>query len=153
MNAAGAGAHAQSTFYQPSKWTTVATLTPADILDTLRIINDELSEAQAKLDAHDASIPRDKKTAIDTLLGHLCPLAQVHMEQVQYHSNCDAALQFIESHQKIEGAIAAQVAEIERLLTASQSADESLDALMAALTIAPAPDGDLAAALGDAALS
>ena len=152
MSAAGAGAQALTEFYQPGEWETLATLTPADILGTLRIINDELAATQAALDAHDAIIPRDKKTAIDTLLGHLCTLAQTHMEQVQHYSKCDKALIFINSHREIEGAIAAQVAEIERLLAVSQSADKSLDALMAALTIEPAPDGDLAADLDSATL-
>lgn len=138
--ACNASALPPSQFYQPEEWKRVRTMTATDMIETLRVINSELASAQAMLDKHDAKIPPPKKTAVDALLAALCTSAQYYMEQ----PNCNDARDFINSFSETEKFITAQIAEIEQLLAQSQSADAQLDALMKALTLSPAPDGDRA---------
>lgn len=121
--------------YAPGPWTTVLTLTPEDILITLRIINKELAETQAKLDALSDQIPQDKKVAIDALLAKWCTDAQVHMEQVQYESKLQGAKAFMKEYRQQEKIFATHIAEIERLIHSAQAPENELDGLMGALSL------------------
>lgn len=121
--------------YNPCPWIAVKTLTPSSILHSLRTINKELAETQAKLDHLSDQIPQDKKDVIDALLAKWCTDAQVYMEHVQYESKLEGAEAFMRTYEKQEAVIAAQVTEIERLIQSAQVAENGLGELMGALSL------------------
>lgn len=124
-----------STLYNPRKWTSVQTLSAQDIFDSLQVINDELTETQAKLDQLSDQIPQDKKEAIDALLAKWCIDAQVYMEHVQQRSKLESAEAFMTAYRSQEFVIAAQVALIEKAIYSAQRPEDILVDLINGLSL------------------
>ena len=124
-----------STLYNPRKWTSVQTLSAQDIFDSLQVINDELTETQAKLDQLSDQIPQDKKEDIDALLAKWCIDAQVYMEHVQQGSKLESAEAFMTTYKSQEFVIAAQVALIEKAIYSAQRPEDILVDLINGLSL------------------